>query len=121
MTYFFKNDLYYRFNSSTATVDTGYPKKIDQYWFDIPQNVQAAFTSYNGGVYFFKDSKYWHFVPGQNSIDIAYPKSVENWWTAHEQKYQDYNAFRWVHQKNMRFCGKGSFAHKRLRYFLGYK
>jgi hypothetical protein len=94
MTYFFKNDLYYRFNSSTATLDIDYPKQMKQYWMDIPKKVQAAFTWYNGGVFFFKDSKYWLFVPGQNSVDIAYPKSVKNWWSEEEQKYQDYNAFR---------------------------
>lgn len=98
MTYFFKNEHYYRFNSTTATVDTGYPKKMEQYWFGIPQNVQAAFTSYNGGVYFFKGSKYRLFVPGQNSIDSAYPKSLEDWWTPHAKKYQDYSVFRWAHQ-----------------------
>lgn len=94
LTYFFKNDLYYRFNSTTATVDIGYPKKIKQYWINIPKNVQAAFTWYNGGVYFYKDSEFCLFVPGQNWTESVYPKSLKHWWTVDEQKYQNYNAFR---------------------------
>lgn len=79
-TYFFKDNLYYRFNSTVANVDSGYPKPMKNYWIGIPTKVQAAFTWYNGGVYFFKDAEFWLFVSGLgSSVNHPYPKSTENW------------------------------------------
>ena len=65
----------------------------------MPKRIEAAFTWYNGGVYFFKQSKYWLFVPGQNSVNETYSNSLKEWWwAADEQKYRDYNVFRFINK-----------------------
>ena len=95
-TYFFKNDLYYRFNSTTASVDVGYPKRIQTYWTGIPDKVHAAFTWYNGGVYFFKDAEFWLFIPRVevNEIKLLWPRSIKIWWKDREQ-LTGYSVFRY--------------------------
>jgi len=65
--YIFVDDYYYRFRdhlldavpSDSLTLDTGYPKRIDKSWIDLPSNVDAVFSLPNGFIYFFKDDMYF--------------------------------------------------------------
>ena len=94
-TYFFKDDLYYRFNPTTASVDHGYPAPMNQYWTGIPEKIQGAFTWYNGGVYFYKDDKFTFFTPtaNHNAQKPSSPKSIKLWWE-NPQKFNGYSVFR---------------------------
>ena len=36
LTYFFKGNQYYRFNDTSLSVDSGYPRLISDYWEGVP-------------------------------------------------------------------------------------
>ena len=66
------------------------------YWKGIPENIDAAFTWYNGGVYFFKDKNFWLFKTendNHNAIKPTYPKSIKVWWND-LQDFTGYSVFR---------------------------
>ena len=43
MTYFFHGTKYSRFDDQYVTVDDGYPKDINGFWFTCPNNAQIDF------------------------------------------------------------------------------
>ena len=44
-TYFFYQNLYWRFSPENKAMDPGYPKDIIRNWRGIPRNIDAALTS----------------------------------------------------------------------------
>ena len=44
-TYFFYQNLYWRFSPENKSMDSGYPKDIIRNWRGIPRNIDAALTS----------------------------------------------------------------------------
>jgi uncharacterized protein YneR len=49
---------------------------------DVPKDIEAAISWYNGGVYFFKDAQYWFFLHGDKTVGVSseHPKPVREWW-----------------------------------------
>ncbi|XP_056414710.1 vitronectin isoform X2 [Hyla sarda] len=64
-TYIFKGTQYWRFTD--VTMDSGFPRAIDEGFSNIPDNIDAAFSlpanNYEGSekAYFFKGSRYWQY------------------------------------------------------------
>ena len=93
-TYFFKKGKFYRFNPKSQSVDADYPKAIKDYWTGIPENIDAAFMWYNGGVYFFREKDFWFFeIEKNDNIKQSYPKSIKVWWND-LQHFTGYSVFR---------------------------
>ena len=56
--YFFQGDDYWEYNNKTGQMGENYPKKIKQFWGEIPKDIDAVFTwGFNNKTYFFKGSK----------------------------------------------------------------
>ena len=53
-TYFFTDDLYWRYNEVKCKMDHGYPRKIAAVWKGLPSKIDSAFTWLDGRTYFFK-------------------------------------------------------------------
>ena len=49
-TYFFYQNLYWRFSPENKAMDPGYPKDIIRNWRGIPRNIDAALTSVFDGI-----------------------------------------------------------------------
>ena len=76
----------------------GYPKPISDYWKNVPSDIEAAFSWYNGGVYFFKDCRFWFFLHDEPEGFIGvesenYPMSIERWWK-HDMQFSGYTVIR---------------------------
>ena len=41
--YFFKANLYYRYDSAKQKVQDGYPREISAFWKDVPNNLNTVF------------------------------------------------------------------------------
>lgn len=55
-TYFFKGDVYYRYDEFDHRMDKGYPKPIKENWFGVPINIDAVFR-HNDGQYESEEKK----------------------------------------------------------------
>ena len=57
------------------SVEDGYPRKIQDDWKGLPNNIDAAVTwPDNGMTYFFKGGQYWKFFNQEEQPD--YPKGI---------------------------------------------
>lgn len=74
-TYFFKGDMVWRFDEATKTVDLGWPYRIDEIFFGIPSNLDAAFRYKDGIPIFVKGNEYYVFNDATGEVDPGYPKS----------------------------------------------
>ena len=86
--YFFKGNQYARIDTTTSTMDAGYPKPIAGNWPGLP----ASFTSGidaalqrkdNDKIYFFKGDQYVRFSAVADGVDAGYPKSLDPNWGGH--------------------------------------
>ena len=56
------------------SIEVSYPKYIQEFWVDLPSNMDASFTWTNGKTTFFKGDQYWRFT--NESPDPNYPKHI---------------------------------------------
>ena len=79
-TYLFKNDLYWRYNEASNTVDMGYPVNISKAWKGIPNNLDSAMTWINGKTYFFKGDSFWIFNNFHIQATDLKPMKINMYW-----------------------------------------
>lgn len=79
-TYFFYENLYWRFDENNKAIDSGYPQDLSR-WNGIPWNIDAVLTSpFDGVTYFFKDEKYWAFDDYSVSVQKKLGEDVSPFW-----------------------------------------
>lgn len=79
--YFFKDDEYVKYSKANDVVVSGYPRKIQNGWDGVPDNLDAAANFGDGYVYFFKGDKYYKYSIAQTKVISGYPKSISlNWY-----------------------------------------
>ena len=78
LTYFFKDDQYWRFRSQAP--DRGYPKKISV-WNGLPNNLDAAFEwGRDGNLFFFKGSQFWKYDVTKHEMAEGFPRDISSKW-----------------------------------------
>ena len=79
VSYFFKGNLCYKFDSATDKVSTGYPKTISECFPGVPDNLDSAFRYYWDDVaYFFKGHYYYRWDATNNKA--VGPYLIETKW-----------------------------------------
>ncbi|XP_029673654.1 matrix metalloproteinase-14 isoform X4 [Formica exsecta] len=73
----FKGKHYWKLTDNG--VASGYPRRIDSAWKELPSNIDAAFTYRNGKTYFFKGTQYWRYI--NTTMDGDYPKEISDGFT----------------------------------------
>lgn len=84
--YFFKGDLYWRWDMAKDKLDENYPKRISAGWAGLPNDIDAAVFSgfeskYPNKIYFFKDNLYWRWDMTVDQLDAGYPKEISAGWS----------------------------------------
>ena len=78
--YFFAGASYYRYNEISRGINSGYPRRISDYWHGVPNNIDGVFRYANGITYFFKGSVYYRFNDVTRKVDAKYPKKIKSFW-----------------------------------------
>ena len=79
--YFFKGEDYWEYDSKTGMMNENYPKKINQFWGEIPRDIDAVFTwGFNNKTYFFKGSLCWQFDAKRQEIAPGFPRLIKDIW-----------------------------------------
>ena len=62
-------------------MNENYPKKIKQFWGEIPKDIDAVFTwGFNNKTYFFKGSLCWQFDDKRQEIAPGFPRLIKDIW-----------------------------------------
>ncbi len=77
--FFFRNNLYFRYDIENDSVDSGYPLPFNKtFWHGLPDSfasgIDAAVLWPNGKAFFFKGDKYIRFDVEKDKVDTGYPK-----------------------------------------------
>jgi hypothetical protein len=92
--YFFKGSEYVRIDTTSSTMDAGYPQPIAGNWPGLP----ASFTSGidaalqrkdNDKIYFFKGDQYVRFTTVAGGVDPGYPTSLDPNWGGMPDDFQE--------------------------------
>ena len=79
--YFFKDNLYTRYDIWKDQTDSGYPEKITKNWPGLWESgIDAALNWGNGKTYFFKGNQYIRFDIKADSADPGYPATIKGNW-----------------------------------------
>jgi len=79
--YFFKDAYYWRFDDKKQMMETGFPKKIQEFWGKLPKAIDAAVTyPYDQKTYFFKGAFYYEYDEKKMKIKTGYPKYIKTNW-----------------------------------------
>ncbi|KAG8433474.1 hypothetical protein GDO86_017671, partial [Hymenochirus boettgeri] len=78
-TYFFRKNLFWRYDEKNGRMDPGYPKD-SSLWQGVPPDIDDIISWDNGDTYFFKGSQYWKFQGGNIDADPGYPRSTALHW-----------------------------------------
>ncbi|XP_078674829.1 stromelysin-2-like [Branchiostoma floridae x Branchiostoma belcheri] len=79
-TYFFKGDLYWRYNEEMRTLDPGYPRPVSM-WHGVPTSPDCASDlGEDGEVYFFRGRNYWKYSSHHRRVKRGYPRSIAEDW-----------------------------------------
>ena len=78
--YFFSRASFYRYDETTQSIDSRYPRAIKDHWRGVPDNIDGAFRYSDGITYFFKGSEYYRFNDSTLQVDPVYPKKIEDFW-----------------------------------------
>ena len=79
--YFFKDSYYWRFDDKKQMMETGFPKKIQEFWGKLPTSLDAVVTyPYNQKTYFFKGAVYYEYDEKKMKIKNGYPKYIKTNW-----------------------------------------
>jgi len=79
--YFFKGNLYVRYDINSGKTDPGYPKTINnETWPGLPwtTGIDTMVEWDNGKVYFFKGNRYVRYDIGADRADPGYPKHIDD-------------------------------------------
>ncbi|TRZ02207.1 hypothetical protein DNTS_030437 [Danionella cerebrum] len=75
-TYLFKSGNYWRLDPQENRVDTAVPRRIQQDWWGVPDEMDAAFQDTSGFVIFISRRQYWKFDPIQRKVLEGYPRYI---------------------------------------------
>ncbi|XP_008572841.1 PREDICTED: matrix metalloproteinase-17 [Galeopterus variegatus] len=78
-TYFFKDQLYWRYDDHTRRMDPGYPAQ-SPLWRGVPSRLDDAMRWSDGASYFFHGQEYWKVVDGELEVAPGYPRSTARDW-----------------------------------------
>ncbi|KAM5238813.1 matrix metalloproteinase-17 [Ctenodactylus gundi] len=78
-TYFFKDQLYWRYDDRTRRMDPGYPAQGPP-WRGVPSRLDDAMRWSDGASYFFRGQEYWKVLDGEPEAAPGYPQSTARDW-----------------------------------------
>ncbi|XP_019604272.2 matrix metalloproteinase-17 [Rhinolophus sinicus] len=78
-TYFFKDQLYWRYDEHTRRMDPGHPAQ-SPLWRGVPSTLDAAMRWSDGAAYFFRGQEYWKVLDGELAVAPGYPQSTARDW-----------------------------------------
>nr|XP_014965204.2 matrix metalloproteinase-17 isoform X2 [Macaca mulatta] len=78
-TYFFKDQLYWRYDDHTRRMDPGYPAQ-SPLWRGVPSTLDDAMRWSDGASYFFRGQEYWKVLDGELEAAPGYPQSTARDW-----------------------------------------
>lgn len=67
---------YWRVRDGHKGLASGYPKDIASTWPELPEYIDAAFTSKTNKTYFFKNDKYWKYT--EITLHEGYPRYISS-------------------------------------------
>jgi len=80
-TYFFQGSLVFLYDDKKMKIAEGYPKKINDVFKGIPNNINAVFTwGKDGKTYFFKGPYYYKYNDKNKKVERGYPKKTNKRW-----------------------------------------
>eukprot|EP00095_Tigriopus_kingsejongensis_P008770 maker-scaffold761_size101412-snap-gene-0.18 protein:Tk08770 transcript:maker-scaffold761_size101412-snap-gene-0.18-mRNA-1 annotation:"matrix metalloproteinase-24" len=79
-TYFFRNNLYWRFDERSRRIEDGYPWEIGLRWHGLPDDIQSVFTDQSGTTFFFKDERFMSFDDFQVQVEQIHPTTTAQFW-----------------------------------------
>ncbi|NEQ72841.1 MAG: hypothetical protein F6K23_07005 [Okeania sp. SIO2C9] len=112
--YFFKKNSYIRYDLKSDKTDSGYPKRIFDYWPGMPsnfsQNIDAIlYWPQRDGAYFFKGSEYVKYNLKDDRAEPGYPKPIADYWPGMPSDFcQDIDAVFYWPQRDSAYFFKGS-------------
>ena len=75
-TYFFRDKLVYKYNSTSKRVEEGYPRNIGTKFPGAPDNPDAViFNNFDGKIYFLRGNQYW-VLKSNETVEQGYPKAI---------------------------------------------
>ncbi|XP_064378118.1 matrix metalloproteinase-17 isoform X3 [Dromaius novaehollandiae] len=81
-TYFFKDNLYWRYDDHERRMDPGYPSETTL-WKGIPSPLDDAMRwsdGESGASYFFRGKEYWKVLDSEMEAEAGYPQSIARDW-----------------------------------------
>jgi peptidyl-Lys metalloendopeptidase len=112
--YFFKGDKYIRYDWAADRADSGYPRKIADFWRDLPAGFKDNFdAAINGGgpwagkCYFFKGDSYIRYDWSNDRTDPGYPKKTADFWNCMPTGFT--GSFDAALEGDLQFSGRGYF------------
>ena len=78
--YFFSGASYYSYDETTQSIDSRYPRAINDHWRGVPNNIDGVFRYSDDVTYFFKGSDYYRFNDSTLQVDPGYPKKIQDFW-----------------------------------------
>ncbi|XP_068766801.1 matrix metalloproteinase-17 isoform X7 [Struthio camelus] len=78
-TYFFKDNLYWRYDDHERRMDPGYPSET-VLWKGIPSPLDDAMRWSDGASYFFRGKEYWKVLDSEMEAEAGYPQSIARDW-----------------------------------------
>lgn len=78
-TYLYRGDYFWRFNETSKTMDSGYPRDMSK-WRGVPSYLDAAVTWKDGLTYFFKGNEFWKFDNSWVIVTDTSPMPIPQLW-----------------------------------------
>ncbi|PIK47777.1 Matrix metalloproteinase-16 [Apostichopus japonicus] len=79
-TYFFKDNGFYKYDRTTASVPLGYPQFIRTEWPGLPDDIDSAVQWINGWTYLFKDDQFYRWDYIKQKVARRYPRPTGSVW-----------------------------------------
>ncbi|XP_055971358.1 matrix metalloproteinase-17 [Sorex fumeus] len=83
-TYFFKDQLYWRYDEHTRRMDPGHPAPSPP-WTGLPSTLDAAMRWSDGASYFFRGDDYWKVLDGELQVAPGCPRPTAHDWLVCEE------------------------------------
>ncbi|KAB1255487.1 Matrix metalloproteinase-17 [Camelus dromedarius] len=78
-TYFFKDQLHWRYDEHTRRMDPGHPARSPP-WRGVPSTLDDAMRWSDGAAYFFRGKEYWKVLDSELEVAPGYPQSTARDW-----------------------------------------
>lgn len=74
--YFFKGSQFWKYDKQTQRIAKGYPRKINQEWKGVPDNLDGIFIE-KRKVYFVKGGLYFQYSHRNKKVKSGFPKNLD--------------------------------------------